>query len=202
MMLFAMVAQLFRWASNIFASDASYFSMAQDTKIPWRRKGWGERFSHGLARALATEADIFLVFAGSNRNYFSWRYRRELEDVLDLSQHLGAPSIAIRLEGRARVVIFAPHPSAAAGRNFTSTGADVFTALTALLKAFKAADIVIRGSDSGTPTESILETRAWTIIRETLNRSQLVGACSAALRNLTAPDFCIVIVIAVRVFRL
>ncbi|KAK0527620.1 hypothetical protein OC842_004815 [Tilletia horrida] len=102
-------------------------------------------------------APIVLLHGGSNRERFAVRFAVELSsnDTVELSDHLGCPSVAFKVNGRWRVAIFAPHPCAAYGRTRDAKNADEeFEAYRGLLKA-RMADCrkrAIRDYQGNTPS--------------------------------------------------
>ncbi|KAL9931519.1 hypothetical protein V8E36_009684 [Tilletia maclaganii] len=135
MALLGAVVREYGWASNVMITDAQTHAMAPEALVPWTAQSAFE--------------DGFGVLMAANPNVrFGVMQQEELRspDILDLTSTLGAPSIALQLGGKQRIVVFGPHPSAAYMHDQVAGAADFeIRAFEQLQRSFNAVDIILTG---------------------------------------------------------
>ncbi|KAL9936365.1 hypothetical protein V8E36_004433 [Tilletia maclaganii] len=87
---------------------------ARTTWIAALPLGWPLREERRSTRLMAVDTPVAVIYVGSNRYRLVIELAAAIEDsAVDMGTALGIPSVALTLNDRPLLLIFAPHPSAA-----------------------------------------------------------------------------------------
>ncbi|KAK0542765.1 hypothetical protein OC844_007726, partial [Tilletia horrida] len=157
----------FPWARSVLATDTQMHAMTATARVPWHGSGTQKVFDAIMKNVvLQSGADIIFLAAGSNRERCGIFLQEHLQDggpAIDFSHYLGAPAVAVPIEGRMRVVVFGPHPSAAHARSGGKTNLSIeYGAYTQLLASLRAIDFVMTGERNS--CQHPFKTNGWPIV--------------------------------------
>ncbi|CAD6899010.1 unnamed protein product [Tilletia controversa] len=142
------------------------FAMPPSAKISWHGPTTQAAFDLALERILATDTELILLLAGSNRERFGIHFKKHLiekKESVDLTEVLGALSISLKIQNRFRIVVFGPHPAACCKRSSSDDMA--FEALHQLTASLRAVHFVITGEHAA--ARHIFDSAAWQIVAST-----------------------------------